>query len=112
LLSTGVLAPRKNPIPLKYLLGEYRFSLKFDAKEEIIVSVKYRQQAPANNARYILLSTKAWRRPLNRGLYRIFPKNVRLISSNYNLNRSDSFLFWQRECFMPHQDWVFSWEEI
>ena len=111
-LSANVVTPRENPITLKYLLGVHRFSLKFDAKEEITVSVKYRQQTPTKNARYILISTKAWRRPLNRGLYRIFLNNVHMTSSSYTLNQSDSFLFFRKEHFMPSKDWIFSWEVI
>jgi hypothetical protein len=110
MLSVKELASHKNPIPLKYLFGAHRFSLNFDAKEEISVSVSYRQQAPKKNARYILISTKAWRRPLSRGLYRIFPKHVRMTYSNYTLNKSDSFFFFQKESFMPPKDWEFSWE--
>ena len=110
LLAAKELSPGEKPIPIQYLLGVHRFNLTFGAKEEIKVCVKYRQQAPAKNARYILISTKAWRRPLTRGLYRIFLKSVRMTSSNYKLNQSDSFLFFQKESFMPHKDWVFSWE--
>ena len=109
-LTAKVLTPHEKTIPLKYMLGKHRFSLKFQAKEEITVLVAYRQQAPANNARYILVSTRAWRRPLNQGLYRIFLKNVRMSSSNYKLDDADSFLFFQKENFMPSKDWIFSWE--
>jgi hypothetical protein len=110
-LTAKVLTPHEKPIRLKYLLGRHRFSLKFRTNEKITVSVAYRQQAPAKNGRYILLSTKAWRRPLNHGLYRMFLKNVRMTSSNYRLNKSDTYLFFQKENFMPPEDWIFSWEE-
>jgi hypothetical protein len=112
ILVANTLRPDKKPIPLKYVLGVHRFSLKFDAKAKIIFSVTYRQQAPAKSARYILETTQAWKRPLNYGLYRIFPKRVRLTSSNYRLDQSGSYLFFQKEKFMPQKDWMFSWEEI
>jgi len=110
MLSASVIASHEKPIPLKYLLGVHRFRLNFAAKEEINVSVKYRQQSSTSTARYILISTKAWRRPLTRALYRIFPKGVRITSSNYELNQSDAFLFFKKEDFMPSKDWIFSWE--
>ena len=109
-LTAMVLAPHEKNILLKYLLGKHRFNLKFHAREKITVSVAYRQQAPSKKGRYILLSTKAWRKPLNHGLYRIFLNNVQITFSNYKLNKADSYLFFQKENFMPSKDWIFSWE--
>ena len=97
-------------LPFVYILGTHRFRLKFDAHEQIKVVVKYRQQTPTKSARYILISTKAWKHPLNHGLYRVFLKDVGLTSSNYKLNQTDSVLLFRRENFMPLVDWIFSWE--
>ena len=113
LVSAEQLSPEKRPIPLRYILGKHRFDLTFKAKEKINVRVKYRQHSPIKNARYILITTKPWQRPLKQGRYRLFPKGVRITSSNYMLvpGKTKTFCF-EKENFMPEYDWEFSWEAM
>jgi len=113
LVSAQQLHPEKRPIPLRYIFGMHRFDLTFKAKEKIRVLVTYRQQTPKKNARYILITTKPWKRPLKQGLYRLFPKGVRITSSNYMLmpDKTKTFCF-EKENFMPEYDWEFSWETM
>ena len=101
----------EEPIPLRYVLGRHRFELRFAAGEEIHLRVDYRQQAPSGTARYILTTTRPWRRPLRRGVYRAFAKGVTLTSSSYPLEAdSDGASSFVREDFMPSRDWRLSWE--
>jgi len=111
LLSVCEIYPESRDIPVRYILGKHRFDLKFRPRGEVRVLVRYCQHAPKRNARYILTTTGAWRHPLDRGVYRLFPGSVKIVSSNYTLKReaSDS-LFFNKTSFMPKRDWRFSWE--
>ncbi|MBN1572648.1 MAG: hypothetical protein JW984_05555 [Deltaproteobacteria bacterium] len=111
LLSACEIYPESRDIPIRYILGKHRFDLKFKPRGEVRVLVRYCQHAPKRDARYILTTTGAWRHPLDRGMYRLFPGTVKIISSNYTLEgeASDS-LFFSQTNFMPKSDWRFSWE--
>lgn len=105
--------PAQKPIPLRYLLGRHRCSLAFDAGEEIVLRVNYEQHTPARRARYILTTTKPWRRPLRHGLYRLLPREVAITGSNYPLQAlSPEAVGFQRNEFMPANDWQFAWEVL
>lgn len=111
MLSAEVCTPEKGPIPVYYVLGKHRFELAFRAREEIRVKIQYRQQASTKDAYYLLTTTKPWRYPLIKGTYRLFQNGVRVISSNYLLKQhnADMFLF-EKQMFMPLENWHFSWE--
>jgi hypothetical protein len=98
------------PIRLRHLLGKYRFELYFAAGEERRLRLNYRQQAPAQSSRYILKTTRPWRAPLRRGVYRLFPRGVTVISSSYPLGslQGDAIGF-VREDFLPTDDWRLTW---
>lgn len=111
LISAKKLSPSEKPIPIRSLFGRYVFNLTLAAGERSKVMVQYYQHSPEKNARYILTTTESWRRPLARGLYRLLPQGVKIISSNYSLDSSGSGLLrFQRQEFMPQRDWLFSWE--
>ena len=59
----------------------------------------------------VITTTQGWHRPLDYGLYRLFPHGVRLISSNYPLQAEgrDRLVF-QRTDFWPTEEWHFAWE--
>lgn len=109
-ISAKQLFPEEKPIPLRFLLGKHRFEMAFSSKEEVIILVQYRQQAPKKNARYILTTTKSWKNPLIQGVYKLFPEGVKIVSSNYPLQPEESgALIFLRKNFMPEADWNFSW---
>lgn len=110
-LTATRLAPDAAAIPLRNILGQDSFELRFRAHEEARVIVRYRQLAPTRDARYLLLTTKPWRRPLLHGVYRLLPVGVTVLASNYALQQnSQGILIFQRDHFMPREDWQFSWE--
>lgn len=113
MLSAEQLSPVKKLIPVRFIFGKYRFNLPFSPKEEITITVRYRQHSPYKNASYILTTTKPWKRPLEFGLYRLIPKGVKILTSSYPLeSKKSNILFFQRNTFMPQAEWQFSWEGI
>jgi hypothetical protein len=101
----------EDEIPLRLFWGTHRFSLAFAARETVTVYAVYRQETPARSAWYILTTTQGWRRPLECGLYRLFPHRVRITSSNYPLQADgpDRLVF-ERTDFLPIAEWDFAWE--
>ncbi len=105
--------PEQRPIPVQFIWGRHRFEMVFSAGEEVGVRVQYRQHAPVKNARYILTTTQPWGRPLMSGVYRVFASGVRITSSNYPLLPSEpGILSFNRNNFMPENDWHFSWKVL
>lgn len=110
-ISVKDLSRQGKSIPIRFILGKHRFNLAFRAGEEIRIQVQYIQYASEKNASYILTTTKPWKFPLIQGIYRLFPKGVEIISSNYTLKPNGfGALCFLRKNFMPQTDWLFSWE--
>jgi hypothetical protein len=94
--------------------GNVVFRLWFTPKQEKWIRVDYVQDVLQPNGRYILLTTRKWNRPLDRGEYILHLRDDSgLASSNYNLHlelggqqRRYSFA---RSNFYPSADWEFSW---
>ena len=104
------LTPEPAAIPLRVWWGEHRFELRFDSGEEIAVRVRYRQQASGGDGRYLLTTTAGWRRPLVAAVYRLLPRGVEVVDSNYPLVAgADGARIFVREQFMPPEDWRFAW---
>jgi hypothetical protein len=110
-LTATRLVPDAGPVPLRNLLGRDAFELSFRAHEEVQIIIQYRQYAPTRDARYLLATTRPWRRPLDHAVYTLTLHDVRLAWSNYVL-RSDTqgILGFERTGFMPQEDWQFQWE--
>lgn len=109
-LQVWQLQPEEKDIGPWYMLGVHRFSLSFKANDACSVHVRYRQKVMEKSASYKLVTTKSWRRPLQRAVYRMFPEGVEISKSNYGLSRHErGFLEFRREHFMPDEDWRFSW---
>ena len=110
-LLTRQLDPEPKSLKTRYLLGRHRFNVFFKANERIQIAVEYRQQTPQQNATYLLTTTRPWKHPLRKGLYRLLPQQVAVTGSNYALESSgiDHFKF-ERQHFMPQDDWYFSWK--
>jgi hypothetical protein len=99
------------PIPVRNILGQHSFELRLRAHEEVQVVVQYRQFAPTRDARYLLTTTRPWRRPLEHAVYTLTPHGVALTGSNYALRPDgQGVLAFERSDFMPPDDWRFSWE--
>jgi hypothetical protein len=110
LLCADELTPDYRPVPVRHLLGAYRCEIAVPAHGTVTMSVEYRQNAPYGKARYLLTTTRPWRRPIKRGAFRLIPRGVEIINSNYGLvPAEEGALFFQREDFIPIQDWEFSW---
>lgn len=104
-------APRK--IPVRYLWGRHRMDLRIPACGEGTIRVRYEQYAPDCDARYILTSTGAWKRPLRWGVYRLILKGVRLENSNYVVEPDGTgALRFERMHFQPKTDWLFAWRPL
>ncbi len=110
-LTVTRLTPDPTALPVRMLLGQVAAEVRFGPKEEIHVAVSYRQRAPTREGRYLLTTTRPWRRPLEAAVYTVRTKGVRLRRSNYDLVRTapDRWTF-ERTQFMPTADWQFSWE--
>lgn len=105
------VVPDAGPVPLHSILGQNRFELRFRAHEEVQVVVQYRQLAPTRDARYLLLTTRPWGRPLDHAMYTVTPHDVALTGSNYPLrSNAQGILGFERTAFMPSDDWLLWWE--
>jgi hypothetical protein len=94
--------------------GETVFRLWFWPSGERWIRLDYIQGARVPEARYILLSTRKWGNPLQRGEYILhLGDGLELVSSNYTMTpntsgNSESYSF-VRNDFLPAMDWEFRW---
>ena len=110
MITARLLSPVEREIPVIYIFNQYRFDLVFFPHERVDVLVTYYQHTPRMDARYILITTQSWRRPLTKGYYRLFPEGVEIVGSNYPLRMNEpGVLSFSEEMFMPEEDWTFSW---
>lgn len=111
MLRVTELKPEYERIPVRCLMKAHRCEVAAPARGSVTVMVEYIQYAPGENAHYLLTTTRPWRRPIERGVFRLIPEDVEIIYSNYPLVPVDAgALIFQREEFMPTVDWKFSWE--
>lgn len=103
------LTPGRKDIQLRQVFGNEGFEVYFSAHEEIEVRVSYRQKAGGMNGTYILKTTQPWGRPLERGVYTLYPHGTVIESSNYPLDRPGKAPGFQKTGFMPDKDWQFTW---
>lgn len=97
--------------------GDVRFRLFFGPGEAKWIRLDYSQPARAPQGRYLLTTTRAWRRPIASASFRLrLPHCSSLGSSNYALSdspdsgRGTSYSFSQTN-FYPDRDWEFTWKE-
>lgn len=94
------------------------FRLVFRPGEEKWVRLDYDQPTRAASGRYLLVTTRAWRRPIGRGDYFLrLPPGIELGSSSYPLKplpgtRGHNTYHFARTDFYPDQDWVFAWRPL
>jgi hypothetical protein len=96
--------------------GHIVFRLCFFPLEEKWIRVEYTQGTRVSEGRYILVTTRKWGRPLDRGEYVLHLRpEMQLVSSNYSLAAESSgetnvYAFSETD-FFPSQDWEFQWAE-
>lgn len=101
-------------IAVRIYHGDVVFRLGLLPKRDKWIRVDYVQGAGIDEARYILLTTRQWRRPLHRGQYILhLGAGLQLVSSNYPLAEEPSgdlkrYTFSATD-FLPSQDWEFQW---
>jgi hypothetical protein len=104
-------------LPVVVRGDDVSFRLVFRPGEAKWVRLDYDQPTRVANGRYLLVTTRAWRRPIGRGDYFLrLPADVELASSNYPLKRAPeaggrNIYHFVRTDFYPDQDWVFAWED-
>jgi len=103
------LTPEKEDIRLRHGFGNPGFEVSFSAHEEVEIGVSYRQKSEGMNATYILKTTQPWGRPLESGVYTLYPHGVMIESSSYPLNLPGKALGFHATGFMPDKDWYFTW---
>ncbi len=102
-------------LPVAVRGDDVTFRLFFHPGETKWVRLDYDQPTRVANGRYLLVTTRAWRRPIGRGEYLLrLPPNTELASSNYSLKRVLGPSGWTTYAFVetdfyPDKDWVFAW---
>lgn len=96
--------------------GRASFRLIFRPGEDKWVRLDYVQATRSQRGRYILTTTRAWRRSLERGQYVLhLRRGLTLSFSNYALDAAapdePRTYFFSRTNFYPDRDWEFSWDE-
>jgi hypothetical protein len=95
-------------LPVCWLLGEPRFTVRVPAHGETHVRVRFAQRVTHERATYLLTTTRPWGRPLTRGEYVVDPRSVCITESSYPLDGADGLSF-VKESFMPEKDWTLRW---
>jgi hypothetical protein len=101
-------------IETRHYRGETVFRLWFWPSGERWIRLDYIQGARVPEGRYILLSTRKWGKPLQRGEYILhLSDGLELTSSNYHMTPNASgnpasYTFFRID-FLPTEDWEFRW---
>lgn len=89
--ATTVYPSMKTPTLVNFDQKAARFRLKVLPNDTALVHIVYRQKITHQKAEYILTSTKAWNRPLERADFSLsLPFTIKIDSLSYN---ADSLLF-------------------
>jgi hypothetical protein len=103
------LTPTKEAISVRHPFGNTGFDAYFSANEEAEIRVSYRQKTGGANATYILTTTKPWGKPLESGVYTLYPHGTIIVSSNYPLDLPGKAPGFHKTGFLPDKDWQFTW---
>ncbi len=93
------------------------FRLIFRPGEAKWIRLDYVQPSHVSRGRYLLTTTRPWRRPIGRADYVLrLPRDFNLRSSNYAVSPAPASGAWQaftfsKTDFFPEQDWEFAWHE-
>jgi hypothetical protein len=89
------------------------FSLSFLPFSEKCVKIYYKQHHNRSRARYILMTTQHWKKPLELAKYSLITdKNISISHFSIPPDKSEDFgetrlYYWNRQQFMPDKDFVF-----
>jgi len=93
------------------------FRLTFRPYETKWILLEYSQPSHVPRGRYLLTTTRPWRRPIERADYVLrLPREFSLLSSNYPVRSEPAAGAWQaftfsKTDFFPGQDWEFAWDD-
>jgi hypothetical protein len=93
-----------------------RLDLSMGRKSSGEMKVTYSQKLRAQEARYILTTTKAWGKPLRSADYEIIvPENLRIISMSFPFDGVETsagkrHYYLHKEDFMPQTDLIVRWD--
>lgn len=93
------------------------FRLIFRPQEAKWVRLDYLQPSRVNHGRYLLTTTKPWRRPIGRADYILrLQSDLALVSSNYQVSSvadtaGGSVFVFSKSDFFPDRDWEFAWSD-
>lgn len=105
------------PLPSVRRGDEGRLRLFFRPRERKWIRLDYSQASRVAAGRYLLTTTRAWRRPIADASFALrLPPNFELVSSNYavtlaEIKRPGRTYTFSRAAFYPEADWEFAWQE-
>ena len=90
--------------------GKYiSFVLKIMPKDTVDLNIYYRQKTVSSN-KYIITSTKAWGKPLEKAFYSLtVDKGINIKSFSYqpdSFKKKKRIYFWKKDNFMPDEDFI------
>ncbi len=111
--------PEKDPDVIKHFNQKAaHFRLKVYPDDTAVTHIVYKQEIKENKAEYILASTKAWNRPLEKADFTLkVPINIKIDSLSYNADSlccyKNYLLYkWYFEDFMPDRNFYVSFSRI
>lgn len=105
-----------NTLPIDTSTHGVLFHLKVPPQSTKKIRVRYHQQTPAGKFEYILTTTKAWGRPLERAEFSIVvPDSLELISCSPSFDTKkrsgqETVYYIKRNNFMPDSNLIVQWK--
>ncbi|MFW5663447.1 MAG: hypothetical protein ACOCYD_00255 [bacterium] len=103
---------------LAYKMADNQSSMAFTARisAQTQLYITYSQTLKSNKARYILMSTRSWNKPLERAEYKLLT-DTNLVISGFSMPPGNTITvegkhiyIWQKENFMPEKDFEVEFE--
>lgn len=97
--------------------SDVSFRLIFRPHEAKWILLEYSQPSQVPRGRYLLTTTRPWRRPIEHADYVLrIPREFSLLSSNYPVRSEPAAAAWQaftfsKTDFFPDRDWEFAWDD-
>lgn len=106
----------KGNVPFRAVNNGIIFNLSLDADETKVVNISYTQTITTNNTKYILTTTKTWKKGLTEAEYVInVPKSLKNLHISYQPDEiheegTTTIYIIKKENFMPTKDINISWD--
>lgn len=84
------------------------FIIEIEAKDTLSINIAYKQPAKAENV-YIITSTQAWGKPLEKAKYSLKTaenRSVKNFSYNPDYRTPEGIYIWEKTGFMPEKDFI------